>query len=346
MLSFRTVGLVLTTALVYQTLSSAEDQIDRKGGDRERGIITSMSKLGVVLRANGVDKEIPANQILRISYDQEPGDLSSIRRDLAEKDYRRALDDLNKIDLKKVDREVVRQEIEFGRAMCMARLAMAEGGDKAAAETALKEFASRNKDSYHFYTAAELAGDLAASAGNYSDAAKYYTAVANVEWEEVRIRGSVALGRMLAAQGKHAEALEKFESVIKEAKSGDAEPVKQLAVVGKAQSLAETGKSAEAISLLADPKGVIATSDAKDTRLMARAFNALGNAYLKEGKKKDAVLAFLRTELLFFQEPDAHAEALYHLSKLFQEINKSERAAEAAAKLKQQYAGSVWASKE
>jgi hypothetical protein len=54
-----------------------------------------------------------------------------------------------------VEREVVRQEVEFYRAYCMSKLAMNEGGDKAAAENALKEFASKYNNSYHFYQAAE-----------------------------------------------------------------------------------------------------------------------------------------------------------------------------------------------
>ncbi len=43
---------------------------------------------------------------------------------------------------------------------------MAEGGDKEAAENMLKAFAGKYKDSFRFFTVAELAGDLAASSAN------------------------------------------------------------------------------------------------------------------------------------------------------------------------------------
>jgi hypothetical protein len=145
----------------------------------------------------------------------------------------------------------------------------------------------------------------------------------------------------------HAEALEKFEAVVSDSvNTAEIAPLKQQAVVGKAVCLAETGKAKEAITILTEPKGVIASNDPKNVPLMARAYNALGIAYMKEGRKKDAILQFLFTHLLYFQEPDAHAEALYYLSSLFQEVNKPERALEVSNTLKQRYAGSVWVTKK
>jgi tetratricopeptide (TPR) repeat protein len=334
------VGGLLTNAM-------AEDQVYRKGQAPERGILTEMSNKEVTLSAGGTKRSFAANEIQRITFDDEPNSLSQARRDILEAgNYKSALDDLKKIDAAKIEREVVRQEVEYYRALCMAKLAMSEGGDKAAAEAALKEFATKNKDNWHFYAAAELLGDVAASAGKYADAARYYGPVATTPWEETKARANVALARMLAAQGKYPEALEKYEAVEKDSSTADTETYKQQAIVGRAMCLAETGKPDEAIKLLTDAKGVIATNDPKDARLMSRAYNALGSAYLKADKKKDAILAFLHTDLLYFQEADAHAEALYHLATLFNQVNKADRAIEASNTLKQRYAGSVWASKK
>jgi hypothetical protein len=57
------IAALLAAALPAAAL--AEDQIDRKGGTRERGVVTAMSKKDVTLRANGVDESIPANEITR-----------------------------------------------------------------------------------------------------------------------------------------------------------------------------------------------------------------------------------------------------------------------------------------
>lgn len=328
---------------------SAEDQLYRKGMGSERGIVTDMSKTEVTLSAGGAKRQFPANEIQRITFEGEPNDLAQARITiLTTSNYKVALEDLKKIDLKKVDTrpEMVRQEVEFYRAFCQAHLALTEGGEKTAAENALRQFCTDHKESFHFYPAAELAGDVAAAAGRFADAAKYYNVVAGAPWDETRIRANVALARMLSGQGKFPEALEKYDAVAKDVDTPETGPYKQQAVVGRAVCLAETGKPDEAIALIVDPKGVIATNDPKDSKLMARAYNALGTAYSKANKKKDAILAFLHTDLLYFQDPDAHAEALYNLANLFQETNKSDRSIEARNTLKQRYAGSVWETKK
>jgi len=328
---------------------SAEDQLYRKGMSSERGLVTDMSKAEVTLTANGVKRQFPANEIQRITFEAEPNDLSQARTTiLTTANYKAALEELKKIDLKKINtrEDLIKQEVDFYRALCQAHLALTEGGEKTAAENALRQFCTDHKESYHFYPAAELAGDVAAAAGRYADAAKYYNAVAGAPWDETRIRANVALGRMLSAQGKFPEALEKYDAVAKDVDTPETGPHKQQAVVGRAVCLAETGKPDEAIALIVDPKGVIATNDPKDSKLMARAYNALGTAYSKANKKKDAILAFLHTDLLYFQDPDAHAEALYNLANLFQETNKSDRSIEARNTLKQRYAGSVWETKK
>jgi tetratricopeptide (TPR) repeat protein len=341
--------LAVVATLGCLATASAEDQIYRKGMGSERGLVTEMSKTEVTLSMGGVKRQFPANEIQRITFEGEPSDLSQARTTiLSTANYKVALDDLKKIDLKKVDvrLEMVKQEVDFYRALCQAHLALTEGGEKMAAEAALRQFCTDHKESFHFYPAAELAGDVAAAAGRFVDAAKYYNAVAGAPWDETRIRASVALARMLSAQGKFSEALEKYDAVAKDVDTPETGPLKQQAVVGRAVCLAETGKPDEAIALIVDPKGVIATNDPKDSKLMARAYNALGTAYAKANKKKDAILAFLHTDLLYFQDPDAHAEALYNLATLFQETNKSDRSIEARNTLKQRYAGSVWETKK
>ncbi len=332
--------------LSLATAVSAEDQVYRKGQPLERGLVSKMSKTEVTLTSSGVEREIPANEIQRISFDDEPSELSNIRRDALEGNYKSAFAELKKVDTGKINREVVKQEVEFLSAFCEAKLAMTEGGNKESAEKSLRDFCTRGRDNYHFYTAAELLGDVASSAGKYADAAKYYAAVTNAPWAETKARTTVALGRMLAAQGEYPEAMKKFDEVANAPGMQSTEPYKQQAHVGRAVCLAETDKAAEAITLLAGDKGIIATNDPQDSALMARAYNALGSAYLKTGEKKQAILAFLHTDLLYFREPDAHAEALYHLTSLWQEVNKADRAIEASNTLKQRYSGSYWASKK
>jgi tetratricopeptide (TPR) repeat protein len=106
---------------------------------------------------------------------------------------------------------------------------------------------------------------------------------------------------------------------------------------------AETGKAEEGLALLQD---LINKNDPQDVPLFARTYNALGKCHQKLNKPKDAVLAYLHTDVLFYTDADAHAEALYNLSKLWGDVNKQDRAVAARATLKERYAGTVWATLE
>jgi hypothetical protein len=58
-----------------------------------------------------------------------------------------------------------------------------------------------------------------------------------------------------------------------------------------------------------------------------------------------ALLNYLKTDLLYFTESEAHAEALYHMKKLFPEVGENARAADAGSRLLANYSSSSWANK-
>lgn len=118
---------------------------------------------------------------------------------------------------------------------------------------------------------------------------------------------------------------------------------KLLAEVGKARCLAETSSPDEGIKLL---EKVIGENEPSDTELFGRAYNALGDCLLKAGKQKDALMAYLHVDVLFYSDPEIHAESLYHLSRLWAAIKKPDCAASARNLLEQRYSGSVWAKQE
>jgi hypothetical protein len=122
----------------------------------------------------------------------------------------------------------------------------------------------------------------------------------------------------------------------------DFERHKQLARVGRAACQAELGETEKALAELMD---VIARGDAQDIELFARANNALGACYRKSNQPKYAELYYTKTDLLFSQASDAHAESLYYLSELGRELGHADRAQSAQRRLRAQYAQSPWARK-
>lgn len=321
------------------------DQVFLTKGAPSRGNIpdSGMTREQVTLEAART-QQIAVNDIVRITFKEEPAELNSARSAVLQRNYNQGLTDLKKLEGAKIDREFVKQDIEFYRALCLARLAMSEGGDKAAAIEAMRKFAASAPQNYHFYEAAEVLGDLAMASGKYADAARYYGPIASAPWAEFQMKANIALGRALLGEKKFEEALDKFKTVsASDQSTPEALKQKNLASVGLAICVAETGKPEDGIAQLQD---LIRKNDPQDTALFARAYNALARCYMKQGKPKDALLALLHTDVLFYADADSHAEALYHLSKLWNEVNKSDRAIAARTTLRERYAGSVWATLE
>jgi tetratricopeptide (TPR) repeat protein len=153
------------------------------------------------------------------------------------------------------------------------------------------------------------------------------------------MRAAVASGRSLQAQGKHPEAIQQFDAVLAMADEGpDAANQKLAATLGRAISLAETGKADESAI-----EKVIVDTDTQEKQLQARAHNALGKCYEKAGRTKDALFAYLYVDIIYNTVPDAHAEALARLVPLWRAIGQDDRSRESREALQKRYAGSRWA---
>lgn len=338
--------LVLGMMLAWPVQAQMQfDQVFLVRGTPVRGKVVEVARDHVTLEVTGgTTRQIAVPEIVRISFANEPVDLNAARAVILQRNYNQALTELRKLEGRKIDQELVRQDAEYYKALVLCKLAMGEGGDKAAASEAMLAFVRAAPQSWHFYEAAETLGDLAMSSGKYADAAKYYGPLASAPWPEYQLRGQIAVGRALIGDRQFDEALAKFEAVLaSELSTAEGLRQKSLAQVGKAVCLAEKGQADAGIALLQE---LIQKNDPQDTQLFARIYNALGRCYLKQNKPKDAVLALLHTDLLFYQDPDAHAEALYHLSRLWGDLNKSDRALAARSTLRERYAGSVWATLE
>jgi tetratricopeptide (TPR) repeat protein len=343
-------GIVLLSTVCCARPAAAQrdvDQVFLTKGSPSRGTIpdNGMTRDQVTLEGmGGRTQQIAVNDIVRITFKEEPAELNSARTAVLQRNYNQGLTDIKKLEGQQFNREFIKQDIEFYRALCLARLAMTEGGDKAAAIENMRRFAAGAPQNYHFYEAAEVLGDLAMASGKYADAARYYGPIANAPWPEYQMRSSIALGRALVGEKKFDEALDKFKTVASsELNTPEALRQKNLAAIGQAICVAEQGQPDQAITQLQD---LIRKNDPQDATLFARAYNALARCYMKQNKPKDAILSLLKTDVLFYSDADAHAEALYHLSKLWNDVNKSDRAIAARTTLRERYAGSVWATLE
>jgi tetratricopeptide (TPR) repeat protein len=336
--------LAAIAALLATGYATAFDEIRVSGRPVQSGTIKSMSPTEVVLEANGRPTPYNVNEIVDISFDLEPLELKTARRLVNSGQYDMALEKLKAIDLTSVSREVILQDIEFYKAYAAAKMALGGGGNKNEATADMVKFWQNNKTNYHFFEAVEMLGDLAVAISRYDTAAKFYAQLAEAPWASHKLRAMVLEGRALEAQEKYDPALAKYEKVLTARDDVPGAPEQKLyAVLGKAACLAAMKKYDEGIKIV---ETVIAKGDPSDIALFARAYNTLGRCYLLSNRPKDALLAYLRTDILFYGDPESHPEALYYLDKLWQQVDRPERARQVKKLLVTRYPGSPWARKE
>ena len=335
-------AILFAALLAAAPALAQQDTIIGRGGTPIRGTIVGMSPSSVKIETTGVTRDVEVREIQKLSFGDEPADLRTARDQALAGQFENALESLKKITAAEIQVPAIRQDVGYFAAYCRAKLALTAGGDKAAAIEELRTFIGQNRTTFHFFEGVELLGDLNFAAGKYADAATFYGLLGQADWAEYKMRAAVLQARAQTAEGKYAEALAAYDGVLASGlNTPEAAEQKMHATVGRAVCLAATGKHEEGITIIED---MIAKHDPSNATLFGRAYNALGASYLKANKPQEALMAYLHTDILFFTDHDAHAEALYQLSKLWAQVNKADRAGEARSMLQSRYPGSRWAS--
>ena len=330
--------------LAAAATAAALDSIKTKSGSVLCKVVASSPlKVDVEQGANADHKEIAVNQIDTIYYSEEPASLKSAKNDILAGRDEEALNLLARLKTDAITRKELREDIEFYTALAGARLAVEGTGKIVDAGRLMIAFIKNYPDSYHYFQACQTVGDLLAANRSFAQAEEYYARLAKAPWADYQMRAGVAIGRALLENGKFPEALDAFDKVLaKPADDSLSRTQNRAAVLGKAAVLVALKKNDEAIALA---NSFLKSADPDDSAGMARAYNVLGGALSQQGKTKEAVLAFLHVDLLYPTPPDAHAEALYNLARLWDDLHKTDRAARARQILEQQYKNTPWAQK-
>jgi tetratricopeptide (TPR) repeat protein len=322
-----------TFAIVVR--SPGQDRVRTPSGTVVGEVVeTSPTEVSVSKGSTGTET-VPVNEIRSITFKSEPNELTQARVNAKNGGFRNALDRLEDIDISKLDRDFIRQEVEFYRAYCAAQLALLGTGKVKDVGPQMLRFRNAHPNSYHYYQARETLGDLFVAANKLANAEKEYAALEKAPWPGYQARGKLLIGRALQGQGKHPEAIQKFDAVLATARPGkDGKAARLAATLGKAISASKTGQLDQGVTMIQD---VIRDADPEDSELHAIAYNALGQCYEQADKPKEALLAFLHVDVLYSSIPAAHAEALEHLAALWTSFGQNGRAREARGLLRDQY---------
>ena len=332
-------GIVLLS--LVPPAAQAADSVTRRGVSRSlKGDVISQNPNSITVRTKiGIDEEVPVNEIKVLRFDVEPDGLNAARGKFLVSDYKQVVDILGRVNLDDIERVIVRQDVEYLQAISAARLALGGVGSSAKAAKMMQQYMKDYPQSYHEYEANEVLGDLAIALGKPDKADTFYQR-AEAPWPESRLRLALSRGRGFMAQKKYEDAINAYQSVLDSSEQGPlAERFRLAATLGKASAMAEMGQGQQGVD---DVKRVIRSAEKGDLEIHALAYNALGNCYLAMQQPKEAVLQYLHTDTLYFQDPRTHAEALGRLALVWDELNQPDRATRARKTLNSRYPNSVW----
>lgn len=335
--------IFLAAAVLLASAASAlaVDSVKRLSGTSINGTIRSITKYDVTIerQVGGQAEKVPLNDLDTVSFDGEPTPLKSAKTNVHNGDYDSAQKNLARVEAASITRPEIKQELEFYKAYVESRIALGTGDTaaKTKAGAAMYKFVQSNPDSYHALAANEIVGDLMVALAKYAEAQQYYAALEQSPFDDFKMKAGVAKGKALLAENKHSEALAAFEAALRlggSAKGAMAEQQRFAATLGKAECVAQQNPD-EAIKLVDE---VIVGLSPEDSTLMAQAYVTKGNCYLKKpDSQKQALLAFLHVDRLYFSHAPSHKKALQELAKLWADLGKPERQLQCMQTLKERY---------
>lgn len=349
MIQYRIRNVMVALAAAFGMLASQvliaqdRDRVFPAKGAAVTGKIVEKNRDKVVIEVRGNNQNFPSNEILRLLYEGEPPTLSRTKDLVAQGQIDQAVDEFKKIDAASLPSEDMKQDYQYLRGFIAGTMAIRGKGDPKNALALLSNWVKDNSQSYLFYPAAELMGDLAVASGTPDQAAKYYGGLASAPFPELKTKGSFLQGKALMASKQNSDAKSKFQAVI-DAKLSDPVSLKfqKMARIGIIQCDATEGKASEAIAEL---EKMVDEGDSTDGELFAELFNTLGALLAGAGRDEEAILSYLKTDQLYGAQSEAHAESLFRLTSLWTKLGATQKAADAKQKLEKLYPTSSWARK-
>jgi tetratricopeptide (TPR) repeat protein len=189
----------------------------------------------------------------------------------------------------------------------------------------LIEFKKEYKSSWQYGRTLQALAKLQLENKRFADAEKTFEEIAAAPLPEAeRLEANLAGARANMAAGNHADALKKLDKLLTGLKVAKDSPVAIRARVMQAECQLADRKTAE----LGRTSLRTIIKDSADKAVKAAAYNAMGKSLFDDNKLKEARWEFLWVDVVFNQDKNEHAMALYYLWRIFKDLNDLERAGE------------------
>lgn len=305
-------------------------------GGRVRGNIEAETPNVVKIQPGaGASQEIPIDQIDSISYAGQPAMFQLAETSETQGNLVEAIDRYKKVAAEASGLPLAAQAAQFGAARALANLATASPNRTDEALKALDAFLKAHPKTRHQGPALQLIARLALQKGDTARADSALNELASIPW--AADRAAVLKTRVLAKKGENEAAVKQLDAIIAAAPKGSEKAVE--AQLTRAECLVALKKFSDAESSV---RSVIKDLPPENAVLQAHASNTLGDCLRAAGRPKDALKAYLRTDILFDKDKEEHARAMSQIAQVWRELKRDDRADEVIERLKQQYPQSPW----
>jgi tetratricopeptide (TPR) repeat protein len=326
------------------TVKLLPEYVEKGGAKQFTGAITSESATEVKIKPTvGKEEAIPVYKIDTVTYDGLPPSYLLAESRLNTGALVEAAELFQKAAGEAKGKVAIERAAQFNRALALTELALGDPAKAGDAAEALEAFVKAQPASRQIGLALSQLVRLRLMQG---DVAKAEAAVNDLK-AKVKLPADVAKeidpvpvfqARIQAKRGEHEEAVKALDAILGATSKGSIKA--REALLAKAESLAAIKKFPEAEAAV---RTVIDQASPEDDLVQAVAYNTLGDCLRAAGRPKDALIAYLKTDILYDRARDQHARALAQIVDLWRTLKQDGRANEVQERLRQQYPQSPYA---
>lgn len=345
-------GLVIVPAAAQAQLNDRVQFMDRATNKAQLsiGVIQNENPVEIEIKAGAAMtlRKIPVTDVVDVSYEAQPQEVKDAASAESKKDFDKALK-LYEDGLKKLpaNHKFLPAHVRFKIAKLTAQQTemQAAGYTRGTAIAKLNDFRKEFPESRQIVECLEILSRLLLAEGQATD-----DIMASVRL--LKGKHGAALGTRLdlfesqiltqeaenllrdnkaaEAKKKYADAQAKLEVLLKDASAASALDIR----VALAACKAGQGNQKEAMKDLED-----ILSKASDDRTRATALLGLGDCHRLNKNLKEAMWSYLWVEVVYPQDREQTAKALYHLQELFDQLKDPEHAEKCRDRLNKDFAG-------
>lgn len=303
-----------------------------------RGIITSESPRDVKIQVNGKPETISVDDIANIDYANTPPAFFEAKLREKAGEFEAALDSYKRAAGASGIKPYVQQLVKFRYASALADSTSSDAKKLPEAIDSLQEFVKTYPSSRHTANAAELLLNLVRSGSDEKQVDSVLADIAKIPGSQAR--SNILKADLLTERGKPEEALKLLATTkSKIPKKSELERVAQSVQINALVAQKDFAEAEKQVRILID------SAEPNDYSALAPAYNALGDCLRAAGKPKDAIIAYLHTEILYEKSANEHAKSLASITQLWRILDKPDRAEQTLNKLATTYPRSQWLKK-